>query len=177
MRDGIRQEILNFGDTQLDKFDEPFRYSTLVRLIDNFNTGIVSNLTAISLRKEIVPIVGSIADYTIKFSNPIFHPHVGHIGAIHSTTFGYNNYNTCNLIDNNGTINIISGDTEVVNNIGTIDYDTGVLNLTGFNPQSVGQGGKLSVIAQPRINNVDLTRGQILSIISDDVVITMRQES
>lgn len=177
LRNGIRQEILDFGDTQLEKFDEPFRYSTLVRLIDNFNTGIVSNLTSVRLRKEIVPVVGLLADYTIKFSNPIFHPHSGHIGAIISTGFTYNNYTNCNLIDDNGTINIISAGVAVVNNIGTIDYDTGVLTLSGFNPQSVGQGGKLSVIAQPKTNNIELTRGQILSIISDDVVITMTQES
>ena len=178
LRNGIRQEILNFGDEQLEKFDAPFRYSPFTRLIDDFDSGIVGNLTGVKLRKEIVPSIGTAANYTINFANRIYYPHVGHIGSLTSSSFTYNNYSDCVLIDNQGAVNIeTTGGTTIASGIGSINYITGQVQLNNFNPQSVGSGGKLSVTVQPNVNDIFLTRGQILSIISDDVIIVMQQES
>jgi hypothetical protein len=147
-------------------------------LIDDFDSGIVGNLTEVKLRKEIVPSIGTAANYTINFANRIYYPHVGHIGSLTSSSFTYNNYSDCVLIDNQGAVNIeTTGGTTIASGIGSINYITGQVQLNDFNPQSVGSGGKLSVMVQPNVNDIFLTRGQILSIISDDVIIVMQQES
>jgi|DEB0MinimDraft_6_1074348.scaffolds.fasta_scaffold00358_8 hypothetical protein len=172
LRNGIRQEILDFGDIQLEKFDEPFRYSPFTSMIDDYDSGIVGNLTTIQMRKQFKPLVGTSSNYTIDFDNRITP------GEMTSSNFTYNGYTGCTLSDQSGTINIIAGSNNIIaENIGTIDYTTGVVNINAFNPTSIGVGGFLSIIVTPRINDVFVGRGKILTIISDDLTLTMQQET
>ena len=172
LRNGIRQTIINFGDQQLEKFDEPFRYSPFIRLIDQFDSGVVGNLTNIKMRKEIIPTAGTSANFTVNYGNAI------KSGTITSTTFGYSTYIDCTLSDNSGVLNVTApGGTIVAEGIGSVDYATGVVTINGFNPTSVGSGGTLSLTATPATNDVFVGRGVILSIINDDVNIVMRQET
>jgi hypothetical protein len=172
LRNGIRQEILDFGDDQLEKFDEPFRYSPFVRLIDEYDSGIVGNLTSVAMRKEVAPTIGVPSNYTIDFDNAI------DAGTIYSTSFTYSSFINCTLKDDSsGSIDILSNnETEVAKGVGTVDYRTGTINLNSFAPNSVSSG-VLSIIATPNRNDVFVSRGKILSIISDDVTIIMRQET
>jgi hypothetical protein len=172
LRNGVRQEILDFGDDQLEKFDEPFRYSPFVRLIDEYDSGIVGNLTSIAMRKEVAPTIGVPSNYTIGFDNAI------DVGTIYSTSFTYSSFINCTLKDDSsGSIDIISNnETEVAKGAGTVDYRTGTITLNSFAPNSVSSG-VLSIIATPNRNDVFVNRGKILSIISDDVTIIMRQET
>lgn len=172
LRNGIRQTIINFGDQQLEKFDEPFRYSPFIRLIDQFDSGVVGNLTSIKMRKEIIPTVGTASNFTVDYGNAI------ESETITSTTFGYSTYIDCTLSDNSGVLSITApGGTIVAEGIGSVDYATGVVTINGFNPTSVGSGGTLSLTATPATNDVFVGRGVILSIINDDVNIVMRQEN
>ena len=172
LRNGIRQTIINFGDQQLEKFDEPFRYSPFIRLIDQFDSGVVGNLTSIKMRKEIIPTVGTPSNFTVDYGNAI------ESGTITSTTFGYSTYIDCTLSDNSGVLSVTApGGTVVAEGIGSVDYPTGVVTINGFNPTSVGSGGTLSLTATPATNDVFVGRGVILSIINDDVNIVMRQET
>ena len=172
LRNGIRQEILDFGDDQLEKFDEPFRYSPFVRLIDEYDSGIVGNLTSVAMRKEVAPTIGVPSNYTIDFDNAI------DAGTIYSTSFTYSSFINCTLKDDSsGSIDILSNnETEVAKGVGTVDYRTGTITLNSFAPNSVSSG-VLSIIATPNRNDVFVSRGKILSIISDDVTIIMRQET
>lgn len=172
LRNGVRQEILDFGDDQLEKFDEPFRYSPFVRLIDEYDSGIVGNLTSVAMRKEVAPTIGVPSNYTIGFDNAI------EAGTIYSTSFTYSSFINCTLKDDSsGSIDILSNnETEVAKGIGTVDYRTGTIILNSFAPNFVSSG-VLSIIATPNRNDVFVNRGKILSIISDDVTIIMRQET
>lgn len=173
LRNGILAEILNFGDSQLEKFEETFRYSPFTQLIDSFDSGILGNITSVNLRKEIAPAIGTAANYTINFSNSINNLK----GSVTSSAFTYNSYSDCKLTDDQGTISITAtGGVVVADSIGTVNYTTGQIVLNDFLPQSVGSGGKLSIIVKPSVNDIFLNRGEILSIISDDVSVTMKQE-
>ena len=164
---------MNFGDSQLEKFEETFRYSPFTQLIDSFDSGILGNITSVNLRKEITPAIGTAANYTINFSNRINNLK----GSVTSSAFTYNSYSDCKLTDDQGTISITAtGGVVVADSIGTVNYTTGQIVLNDFLPQSVGSGGKLSIIVKPSVNDVFLNRGEILSIISDDVSVTMKQE-
>lgn len=172
LRNAIRQTIINFGDQQLEKFDEPFRYSPFIRLIDQVDSGVVGNLTNIKMRKEIIPTVGTSSNFTVNYGNAI------ESGTVTSTTFGYSTYIDCTLSDNSGVLNVTApGGTVVAEGIGSVNYATGVVTINGFNPTSVGSGGTLSLTATPATNDVFVGRGVILSIINDDVNIVMRQET
>jgi len=171
LRDGIRKTILDFGDNNLEKFDEPFRYSPFVTLIDDYDNGIVGNLTTIQMRKEVAPTINVDSNYEIGFENSI------EIGSITSTSFTYNGIINCALVDKNGIVNVVSGTTNVAEGIGTVDYTEGTIYLNAFRPTSVGSGGIMSIIATPVKNDIFVGRGSILSIISDDVTVVMQQES
>ena len=177
LRNGISDAILQFGDQQLEKFDEPFRYSPFIRLIDQFDNGIVGNLTSVRMRKEIAPSTSTATNYTVNFNNPVFYPHAGHVGSLTSSTFTYNTISDCKLVDNRGNVDIVtSGGTSVAPGIGSVDYLTGQVQINNFLPQDVGSGGKLSIFLTPNNNDIFVSRGQILSIISDDVNVIMQQE-
>ena len=46
----VRQDILNFANTEIKSFDSVFRYSKFVSVIDRADKGIVSNVTALDVK-------------------------------------------------------------------------------------------------------------------------------
>ena len=59
LRTGLIAEILAWGQSNLEKFETYFRYSALLRIMDDFDPGILNNLTVVKVRKEITPVTGS----------------------------------------------------------------------------------------------------------------------
>lgn len=55
----------------LNSLHSSFRYSSLVRLIDNSDTSIVSNITSIMLKQKLIPSIGVAERYQIQLNNPV----------------------------------------------------------------------------------------------------------
>ena len=182
IKNSISNTVYQYGVNNLGLFANQFRYSPMIKQIDETETSIESSLTSVKLRREITPILGSSTSYTLKFSNEIKHDSNTDI-SISSTRFSHNDDNgtlreDCELQDDNGILQVFrtSGADRVVvaNNVGTVTYGTGVVALTSFAPTAISDGTtKLSVTVEPESNDVKPYREQILLIANSDISLSM----
>jgi hypothetical protein len=71
LRTSIKNAILTFKDTNLNKFASTLLVSKLQDAIDSSDQAILGNETAVRLQKRIVPKLNESANYTIKFNAPL----------------------------------------------------------------------------------------------------------
>tara|TARA_B100001123_G_scaffold206702_2_gene234182 strand:+ start:1484 stop:3316 length:1833 start_codon:yes stop_codon:yes gene_type:complete len=175
--DNVKSAIVNYGATELNNFDLRFRYSKLTTAIDNVDPSILGNLTTITLTKKIEIEAGVATNYGIKFSNEIYHPNDTYVGSIVSTTFTYDDglgtiQSDCSLDDENSVLRVVktvSGSKVVVaNNIGTVSYSSGLVNLVSFAPPAIS-GNTLNITITSASNDITPVREQILVINTEDV--------
>ena len=175
LKENIDTSIQKYFQTNLEKFDQKFRYSQLVQDIDNTNNSIRNNKTTVRYRQMISPAtLNTPATYTLNFNNKL------EKGSIVSTSFTATDGETYSLVDDSvGKIQLAKTTSGVVDSPkvyftqpdgsttqGTIDFTTGKIVLNSFRPLSIIDGTtniKLTVI--PEINNSDITplREQILT--------------
>ena len=191
LKSTIRSTIKSFGSVNLKDFDKAFRYSNLVRLIDQSEVSIKSNQTGVTLKRYLYPAIGLTAAYTLKFSNEIYHPSNTFWGSITSSKFTYrDNANTvwedCRFQDENGYVQVYRKfGTErilVANNIGTVSYSVGEVKLTGFKPEAIGtiitgNSEPMSVSIVPASSDMKPVREQILLMEDSDILVTMLDDS
>ena len=66
----VLENIQNFADsTEMNKYGTKFKYSKFSALIDNSDDAITSNITNISVRRDLSPSLRSFAEYEICFGN------------------------------------------------------------------------------------------------------------
>jgi len=182
----IRNIISNYSSNEIGGFSKYFRYSRLSRLIDTCERSILSSILNIRMRKEISTQLNLGAFYEINFANPIDsitseraieHPfNAGN--KIISNEFTYDGFPTCFMEENGGIMRIYrkSGASfiSVVDNIGTVDYESGKVNLNGFNPQAYADGGTtLKLTAYPAEMDLLPLRNQVIQIRDTDVSVTL----
>jgi len=182
----IISRIMEYKDEQLSQFSKYFRYSQLSRVIDTSERSIQSSYLRVRMRKEISVQLNLNASYVIDFANPIdnttesrpsTHPYAAG-NKISSNGFTYQGFLNCYMEENGGIMRIYrqSGPNYigVVANIGTVNYETGRVNITSFFPESFDDGGttlKLTVI--PREVDILPLRTQIITIRETDVSINL----
>ena len=175
----VNNAILDFGTTNLDRFERGMRYSKLIKEIDDVDNSILSNETSFNMEYRLYPLDDPVnASYVVNFINPIHHPHDGHSPVLSSTAFTYTETsdNTVreSFFDDDGggkirTWYYLDGiKTYINNNIGTIDYETGKVNINNITINSVISDDFIKVIAQPKNNDIDSRRDTILVIDNDD---------
>ena len=188
MENLVKEGILEYNDTYLEKFDRNLRYSRFSSTIDSLDDSILSNITTFRLQKRIEPSLGVISSYSINFDNALFHPVDGYSSILTSNAFSYYDGTTfqnqvCYLDDDGyGRIRIyrlVNQSKVYVNNIGTIDYDTGKITLTSFNPVSIVNADEYELIITVTPNKSDIysRRNLILIIDSDLVSVTATPET
>lgn len=169
--------IDTFSKDNLEKFGQDFRYSKFVNAIDLADTSITSNDTELKLFKKIVPKKMTSYVDEINFNNAI----VKEAEILNSTAFTYYDkdgkywpfsyiQNTLDgklivysFINNNKTIHN--------NNIGTIDYDKGIVKLSGLIVSDYTTNIKL--IVETRTKDFIINKNSILIIEPEDVDITV----
>ena len=182
IRDSISNTIYQYGVSNLGLFADQFRYSPMTKQIDETENSIESSLTSINLRRSIAPVLGTPTSYSLKFSNEIKHESNTDV-SISSTRFSHSDDNgtlrtDCELQDDNGILQVFrtSGATRVVvaNNVGTVNYTSGLVALTSFNPTTITDGtSNVSITVEPSSNDVTPYREQILLISNNDISISM----
>ena len=182
IRDSISNTIYQYGVSNLGLFADQFRYSPMTKQIDETENSIESSLTSINLRRSIAPVLGTPTSYSLKFSNEIKHESNTDV-SISSTRFSHSDDNgtlrtDCELQDDNGILQVFrtSGATRVVvaNNVGTVNYTSGLVALTSFNPTAITDGtSNVSITVNPSSNDVTPYREQILLISNNDISISM----
>ena len=176
----VEEIIKRYLITNLEKFNQKFRYSQLVQDIDNVDDSIRNNKTSIKYQQRIRPnILTSPFTYVLNFNNKL------EKGSVSSTSFTGSDGNTYSLLDNsegyvrsarttNGEVDrpyvfLTQPDGSI--NQGTIDYDTGKITLNSLRLLGVTDGSEeVRINVTPEINNSDITplREQILTYDAND---------
>jgi hypothetical protein len=179
----VSNTVYNFGVDNLKGFANEFRYSPLVKKIDESETAIESSLSTVKLRRVIVPTLNVSSSYNLKYSNEIFHPYDDYVDSVTSTEFSHYDTSdvlqtTCNLQDSNGVLQVYRsiGTTRVIvaNNVGTVTYSSGVVALAGFKPVAIADGtANLSITVALASSDVTPVREQILLITNNNITVSM----
>lgn len=186
IRTYVIDTILNFASTNLNSFTKTFRYSKLVQAIDGTDSSIVSNETDINLVKYLTPDLNVPLNLTIDFKNQLTqeipllgdeHPIID-VHGVTSSAFTYSGIQSCVLEDDgDGIVRIVTpvgANHKKIVDIGTVDYDTGVVRLNNFIVQNY-TGTSLKIYGVPRSRDITAIQNVILNIIEPDVNITIEQ--
>jgi hypothetical protein len=132
------------------------------------------------------PALSVTINLTIDFKSPLTqeipllgdeHPIVD-VQSITSTPFTYTGIQNCVLEDNgDGVVRIVTpvgANYKKIIDVGTVDYNTGVVRLTNFTVQNY-IGTSLKIYAEPRFRDITAIQNVILNIIESDVNITIEQ--
>ena len=138
--------------TELNKFGARFKYSKFLKIIDDSDESITSNITNVIMRRDLRVALNSFAEYEICFGNRFYIKNHGH--GTHGGQIGFNIKSsgfsvsgipgTVYLADapyndlNTGTVNLIrlNSATEAVvvkRDVGIVDYIKGEVKLNPIN--------------------------------------------
>ncbi len=190
----ILNNINKYSDSsELNKYGARFKYSKFLKLIDDSNIAITSNITNILIRRDLKPSLNQFADYEICYGNAF---HINKMSGynIKSSGFTVSSVNgtvylsdTPNPDGKTGTIFFFTANspntpTVVRRNVGRIDYERGEIILNPVNITStlknVGGEPIIEISASPKSNDViglqDLylqldPSSSVLNMVSDEI--------
>ena len=192
LKSSIDTSITDYFTSDLQKFDQKFRYSVLTKKIDNTDSAIRNSKTSIKYQMRITPAtLATTATYTMEFNDPVIK------GTLTTTSFTASDGATYSLVDDSaGIVKVAKTTSGVVDspavyftlpdgsqNQGTVDYTTGKVLLNNFTPYTISDGTtNIKLTITPSVNNQDITplREQILTTDTTDTAainITMVAET
>lgn len=169
-----KSSILNYAQLNLNNFNRVFRYSKMINAIDTSQASIVSNETDVNVIKVITPETGTLLTFDVNFRIPlkIIYGADGSGYSISSTVFNYKGSKAVLKDDGISAIMAVSATTgQVIETVGTINYDTGQLQFSNFKIDTyVGSG--IKIYASPKNKDLSTINNVILNIVEEDVEIT-----
>ena len=141
----VTNNIINYANsTQLNKFGARFKYSKFIKVIDDSDEFITSNITIIHMRRDLSPLQNQFVEYNIGFGNEI---HIKNQIGFNIKTSGFTVSGISGTVYmgdspnadlRTGTIflfRLVSPTEPVIvkRNIGTIDYKKGLISLNPMN--------------------------------------------
>jgi hypothetical protein len=173
----VGTSILSYAENNLNNFNRTFRYSKLIQAIDSSQVSVISNETDITLIKISTPELGKFLTFDVFYNIPLTveqqstqNPNQFSVSSSFITYKGIKSF----IRDNgSGSLNVLSASTEaIIDTVGTIDYDTGLLQFSNFKIDSfLGSGIKFN--AYPRNKDISTINNVILNIIEEDIAITV----
>ena len=181
LKTNINTSIQNYLQSNLELFDQKFRYSKLVQDIDNTSEAIRNSKSVIKYRQLITPtVLNTAVTYTQNFNNAL------EKGSLKSTSFTATDGNTYSMVDDSaGKIQLVRTTSGVVDSPanyfiqldgsttqGTIDYTTGQVILASLRPVTITDGtANIKLTVTPEQNNSDITplREQLLTYDVTDI--------
>ena len=170
----ISNSMINYGIDSLGKFDVDFRFSVFTTMIDDVEESIVSNSTNITLKKKIYPLFnGTGQTFSMSYYNAI------EPGSFNSSEFKvYGDSKTYYISDDyNGKATLMTGDTVVNVNIGSINYGSGVIDLNPLNIETSEMEDSVDFTVVPLGSDVKGFNEQILLIEEADINISVIRDS
>jgi len=156
--------------SELNKYGARFKYSKFLKIIDDSHESITSNITTISIRRDLRLSLNTLAEYQIGFGNKF---HVKNLNGynIKSTAFRVSGIqqdvylsDIPDIGGNNGSIFIFTlpsassqSPTVLRRNVGRIDYVNGIITLNPINITSgkIKDGQSIiEISATPQSNDV-----------------------
>ena len=174
----VTNAVNTYFTTELQKYNKNYNNSKLIKSILNSNTAITSVILTLGIQKRIVPLLNTtnvyISETSLKFRNPI------KPGSISSTYFYIVDKSTQVLVkivdlpndtppnsNGYGTLRLVLAKTgtSIKTNIGTVNYSTGVIDITGIIPTSLPSNVsdiRITAGIQESFYNVEVLRNEIL---------------
>ena len=181
----VQIAIKSFMESKINTFDATLRLSKLTNTIDQADSSILNNNSALRLQKKVIPNIGEPTSFTLLFDNPIYREiplgnvFVDGTAPVTSSSFTFLNKAGCFMRDNGlGILQVIqdsSGEVEIVeSNIGTVDYDTGIVQITNLNVSDYSGAG-ITINAFPSKQTLKSSKNIILKY-NNTPSITVTQE-
>ncbi len=190
----IFNNIRNYSDSnELNKYGARFKYSKYLKVIDDSDVAVTSNITKIVMRRDLRTQLNVFSDYEICYGNQF---HIKNMNGYNIKSSGFKIFGNNNVLylsdfpDSNGVTGSIflfrldspSQPVIVKRNVGTIDYVKGEINLYPINISStVKSSFNLPIIeisAIPKSNDViglqdlylqlDINKS-VLNMLSDEI--------
>ena len=152
------------NSTDLNKFGGRFKYSKALRVIDATSNSITSNITKVKIRRNVGTIISTPTNYYVCFENRF---HIDDSGYnIRSSGFYVKNISDVVYISDDPNSDMktgrlflfsLSGDQVTIqsNNVGTVDYVNGILNIDNINVISTLKPNNIiEVEATPYSNDI-----------------------
>ena len=165
----VSSTILNYNETDLQKFDGVFRFSKLSRMIDASEPSIVNNITTLKLHVELKPKYNTSAQYIINIINPIYTENVSELAVVSTNFYIKDSIDPHFLQDDGlGKMQLIRIDETGAHNIanpsiGTVNYLLGYISIQRLNIVSF-IGDMLEMVIKPQSNDVVSAFHQIARI-------------
>ncbi|MCX6783439.1 MAG: hypothetical protein NTZ20_05675 [Candidatus Levybacteria bacterium] len=179
----VRTAITNYNTTNLLNFDNDFRYSKFVAVIDASDPGIVSNSTDISMFKDYYPLLGTSLIFVIEFKNEIQQDdntvsrQLTNEFTVNSSEFEYLGKPAFFGEDGAGIMFIYqytSQGRKILNaNCGTVNYSLGKIYINNIIIDSYS-GSSLKFYATPKNKDIFVIRNSIIRIDSDLTNVTVK---
>lgn len=171
----VKEAILDYSNTKLEQFKSYFRYSKFLNTIDMSNEAIENSAIALRLATKLTMVPNVSKSYSAAFSNAILYPHEGHFGSMYTNRFTYFGDNQCYISDDGyGKLNIyktVIGERRLIDtNVGTVDYDTGRVEIFNFAPEA-DTDLQMIITIVPREQDIFSVRNQILEILEEDIIV------
>ena len=172
----VRDTIINYNDTDLNRFDGMFRFSKMSRLIDASEESILSNITTIVLKRSFTPTFNTRTSYVISIDNPIYTEGVPE-GAVTSDAFTIDGSSETFFFEDDGVGNIrlyyfVGAGTKRYTNttLGSVNYVTGRITLNDINITSA-TNNEITITIKPESNDVVSVRSQLALIAEEQIVV------
>ena len=168
----IQNNVNDYADSsEMNKYGARFKYSKFLKLIDDSHESVTSNITSISMRRDVRAALNQLAEYSIGFGNRF---HISTMDGYNIRSSGFrvsgvtNDVYLGDLPNTNretGSLFLftVSNPSSLVptivrNNVGTIDYIKGVITLFPINIQSTSKlidgQSTIQISVTPQSNDV-----------------------
>jgi hypothetical protein len=165
----VRTTIQNYNEKELEQFGSAFKYSKMLRDIDEADTSISNNRTTLTMYKEFTILSETPLNYIIGFGNSIIP------GTVISTAIRVPGDSTDFYLQDDTAGNILLF--TVVNGervfrgtpVGFIDYLSGTIALQNFSFSL--STGDARIYATPRESDIAAIKNQLLRIRDEDIFV------
>jgi len=175
--------VNSFNEDNLNDFGVTLYNSQLEKAIEDTDHAIVSVISQVKLYKKIEPQTLTNQQLTVDFGVQLFKPYTDPDGAhpdqdnhtISSDTFLYGTDVVYIEDDGNGNLKYVksSGALQYILTVGTIDYDTGVLQFSNLYINSFF-GNHIKIFAKTRSKDIAIPPSTILTIEPDQINLTVK---
>jgi len=177
----VRDAIESYNQNDIGQFGADYLHSQVMCLINDAEPSILSNLSSIILQKKVFPAIGTVSTYTLEFNDALIPESLYMDGFVIEEPVLVPNA-TYSIVDNGlGELKMVrkvTGNADyIVGTAGSVDYATGFVTITNFNPISVDEIDDIlfvpvvKMVATPVDEDVEVERNSIINIIDVDVTI------
>lgn len=166
----VKQAIIDYNDTELERFDSILRFSKLSKIIDESDPSINNNITRLLVRRQFTPIYNVSSEYKLNLIAPISQDGGRQGDVFSSTGFYIPNSNLVHYLDDdtNGNVRLYYIDANfqkvVVNSsIGEINYAEGRVVVRNLNITAL-DGQVFEMQVKPETYDIVSALNQIVQI-------------